>query len=278
MLPTYVPADIRRNDPILAEFLNGILAACRSNRVSVSPPLLCSTDTSGTTINLGRLREASQPEQDYPSFYVYQTGDDTVKVTGGNMVYLGCDHVTWVPDSGNISVSDGDYVWIERSGGFSWGFDSGATYPPDKLNYGLAQITMVDGVITDINYQNGWAGGDIVVPESFAVDLTNDAGEAGGAGVLCSFTYSCATKGGITLAELAGSTPKISMARVVAINPTTAATEGTARFDNTGALYLWDCDEVQTVEYQTSKHIDCTTGEVSDGGLATGGDPYTPAP
>ncbi|MGD0650945.1 MAG: hypothetical protein ABSA97_07375 [Verrucomicrobiia bacterium] len=180
-----------------------------------------------------------------PPFWVYCDTATTVKVTAGLILYPFGLLFIQMPDSSAMTVADGDYVWLERTGDATWAYGHGAAEPTDKMSITLAEITIAGSVIT---ISRGWNGGDITLPASFPVTLWEDGlGSAGSGSAYCTFTYAVWLMDGTLLAD-SGATPQNSAARIV-MGLCTAADKGTAHFLDTGAIELWDCNE---------KHTQCT--------------------
>jgi hypothetical protein len=75
----------------------------------------------------------------------------------------------------------------------------------------------------------------------FAVTLTQTGGSAGTNAAYCSFTYTVTNLGGAQLTTAAA--PLNSRARIFKVQ-CVAGTKGTAFYNTSGTVVLWDCDEV----------------------------------
>ena len=234
-----VPNEIKRGDPILADFLNGLVRATRANRIMPGVGILTAQNSGGTTVS---AMFSGSSSSEYPPFFTYVSSATEVIVNAGQVIYPTNEIIVVVETSAALTVSDNDKVWLERTGATTWVAAVGASYPTatGKIHIPLATVAIESSVIT-LTYQ--WNGGDIIVPESFPVALTQTGGSAGGSGTACTFTYTVRTLGASAVPLLTVASPLVSVARLIPVYAVTAATKGNARFIATGAFELWDCNE-----------------------------------
>ena len=226
---------------------NALLAALDQHRLSITEggPLRLQQLANGQLLSVNQL-PGTASDLAARHFYVMpgDAGTGTVNVTGGVLQHPTLNQCIHVAAAAGLAVADADAVWLERTGNHAWSFNAGAVVPADKLYILLVALVAVDEgdnvTIDPADYE--WAGGDMILFETFPVDLESDGGTAGNDTTLCSFTYTVTALGGAEL--LTGAAPLVSMARVVP-GTATAATAGTCRILKNGSLVLWDCDETQ---------------------------------
>lgn len=117
---------------------------------------------------------------------------------GGSIVHIYNDYQVDVSNSAELTVADADYVWLERTGANTWGFNNGPTLPADKINVLLATCAVSEAGAVTLDFDGGWHGGDMIIPEIFPVELATDGGAAGDAVSTCNLTYAV-TSGGVTI-------------------------------------------------------------------------------
>lgn len=245
----------------LPRLWNRLLDELQANTlVAVSPPLMLSRDTGGQRLTIIMPSQAASTAAGYDPFYLYDASTVSegvltakVKVTGGVLMRgVQYDGLT-IAASAELSVINGDQVWLERTAANTWGFNKGTSFPTDKLYFKLGSVAITGLTVTITRV---WPGGNLTHDNMLRVSLTSDGGVAGGAGTTCSFTYTVKNEAGaITL--LSTASPVFSMARILNVSATTAATLGTLHIDKDGNFALWDCNESQAVEYQESDYIPC---------------------
>lgn len=196
------------------------------------------------------------------AFCVFVVSATEVKVKGGSLIHVYNDVALAVADSSALAVEDGDYVWLERTGDNVWAFANGAEFPADKLSILLAtcEVDEIDGITLD--YENGWSGGDMIIPEIFTVDLVSDGGSGGNIDTPCDWTYTATTPGGIEI-----STAMIPAAARMVNVEYSEGTKGICRITTGGSFeLLLVLDEVPVpvealIMVAVSKDGDCYTVE-----------------
>lgn len=187
-------------------------------------------------------------------FYTYKVSNSAVKVTGGVLHRSVTNNDIPIAASESIAVNNGDSVWLERTGNNAWSFNKGAALPTDKLFWQLAQIAIVNGVLTVTLIH---PGGNLPHSDTMTVLLTDPAGTGGGDGVDCDFTYTVKSEDGAQTIIASGADPELKPFRMFNTNTVTAATLGTLKIMSDGSLKLWDTNESVTLQYQESDYTPC---------------------
>lgn len=193
------------------------------------------------------------------AFCVFVVSTTEVKVKGGSLLHVYNDVALAIADSAALTVADGDYVWLERTGNNVWAFANGAEFPTDKISILLATCTVDAGGVT-LDFDGGWSGGDMIIPEIFPVDLASDGGDAGDIDATCDWTYAVNTPGGIEIGtSMTPSAPRMTNVEY------TEGTKGICRIKADGAFeLLLALDEVPVpvealIMVAVSKEGDCYT-------------------
>ena len=144
-------------------------------------------------------------------FTVFRTTGTKIKITGGTVhhpFYLqsnGAFTAQPVADSAEITLTNGDHVWLELQGqydrnqiqwGFNWTSSGVAAVTPIKF-YLWKSVTVDNGNITGRTVL--WPGGNIIFGTTFIgcaylTDGASNSEETGGGGANCAFTYSLYTR------------------------------------------------------------------------------------
>lgn len=180
-------------------------------------------------------------------FYTYKTSDTTVKVTGGNLLRSAGLPMRTIPDSAELTVADGDYVWIERNTSSyasvpGWDFKNGAAWPTTKLFYRLATIAISSGVLTITHL---WPGGNLTHQDQFPVLLSSPTGNAGDNANNCALTYTVKTMDSAVTLFASTTAPKNAR---YPLTTYTAGTIGMAYITATGTIEFFALDEVAQIE------------------------------
>ena len=186
-----VPNEIKRGDPILADFLNGLVRATRANRIMPGVGILTAQNSGGTTVS---AMFSGSSSSEYPPFFTYVSSATEVIVNAGQVIFPTNEIIVVVATSSALTVANNDKVWLERTGALTWVAAVGAAYPTasGKIHIPLATVVIASSVIT-LTYQ--WNGGDIVLPEVFPVVLSAPAGAVGSISADSARTYTVKTLG-----------------------------------------------------------------------------------
>jgi hypothetical protein len=246
-----------------ARLWNTLLGRLDGLRISVQPPLRIENTPTSTMINISPQRRTigGTVAAENPPFWVYQSSAGKIKITGGFIIYPFGDYYLAIDDTGEESVADGDYIWLEMTGNHAWEFVIGDTIPLDALTWTLAQAS-VDGD-GNVTFDRDWSGRDIVLPASWPVTLEEDGGVQGGGtgGADCTWTYTVTAEDETEL--LTTATPENANLRIDGVGYG-IATCGIAWFADDGSIGFAVLDEyaivksqavVTGVSYNTSTHV-----------------------
>jgi hypothetical protein len=168
-------------------------------------------------------------------FYCIQTDIDKVLVADGSLVLP--DGLTRQDiSSDEYTITETSYIIVQFDMTGGWTIEV-VTALPSKIHFPLCKVEMTSGEITRLELMH--AGGDIILPSSFAVQLTSDGGSAGDNATYCSFTYTMTVMG----EEIAsGVSPEFSRARIL-MAECAEASNGVAYWTTGFVPGLWECDE-----------------------------------
>lgn len=254
-MPLTIPSRLNTGNPQIDKWSQRIINAVRSNVIHTSAHIRVTRDSSGQTLSLVNNANEFVIKPGRLPFVVYASGEAKVKVTGGLLLRGTEFNDIEVADSAELTVADGDYVWLERTGANSWEFNKGANLPTDKLYYELAQVA-VDGADA-VTVTLTWEGGNLIHSNFIRVDLATDGGSGGGDGVFCDFTYTASIWSG-ACELLTAATPENVPARIIDAIELTAATIGTVRVLEDGTFELWDANESAAHATEESDIVPCT--------------------
>lgn len=251
--------EFQRGKVITADDLNAVVRQLRAFTPQSSATVKADVQTGGTTWEAVGSRSV---EGDLPDFWVYLTDALKVTVTGGQLV-SGSKYLE-VSESAELTVTDGDKLYLQFNGDGAWEAAKGSDYPTNKLYWPLAEITTetADEVETISEIFRVWSGGDIALPPLFATDVTPDGGDSwGDPETTCDKTYTVKI-GDCSIMTTA--TPTQGRFENTEYNEVTAGT-GIVRFDALGNLELLCVVEEQPttdiVQLQSQYQIDSNTNK-----------------
>lgn len=141
-------------------------------------------------------------EPDTFSFYPFVTDAQSVHITSGHVNHVWNGLNLQVNEEFFTGISNNDYVWVQRTSANTWELKTGSALPTTFIFQPMFKFTVsvLDGgmsYITGIQYL--YAGGDMIISESFPVVLSASTGAAGSVSTTCAFTYTVKTLGGIDI-------------------------------------------------------------------------------
>jgi hypothetical protein len=195
--------------------------------------------------------------------------------------YAGNNYFVDVPDSAELTLANGDDVWLEMyvsgtTGRISWKFNytsSGvARYSPIRFDLWV-NVTVASSQITGKTVV--WHGGDFVFQNTFIGMAFPNSGSAGGGGSDCSFTYDL-----YTLTDSGGDV--VSEYQLLASNLTPIQRR------HPGVKYAYDADSdgsagtcLAYISEQATFRIACVFGErplTLDVSVVISSDPFSVPP
>ena len=254
-----LPDRVAVGDAPKASTINSIIECLQAIWPQPSGYVFPQVREGGTTFDLRFPNPPPQKTQPTtnPNFFIYAASDETgpqIGVTEGFIQLLSAGHVIHVAAADPDTVTDGDSVWIEQTDGLDWEINWDEDWPTDKFYIPLGDIT-VDGTTVTINYY--WTGGDIIAPEMFPVEVSQDGGSEGDDSSTCDFTYTATTLDGVTLdTEMDNDSARIPNIKY------TEGTKGFCYFKADGSFGLVVVDETPVTKQQkviTSITFDGTT-------------------
>lgn len=178
------------------------------------------------------------------TFYVYPVSTTKVNVSYGTIIHP-YNGVQVTVAAQTITISGTTWIWVERTGNNSWQINSGAAFPTDKIYIPLAEAWIASG-FPNIYYLHD--GGDLIVPETFIVNVTGSDGATP--------TYTATTLAGIpiTVSEIENYRDANLIYK--------AGSRGLANIEADGSFNLFVVDEAAKTKTQkviTSVTFDGTT-------------------